>query len=293
MKLNDYPLWTALVTPFTPGGSIDYTSLKKLLNEQTSAKNALLILGSTGEALNIDTETKKNIIDFVLEQKPKVPVMVGISGHNLKETKKWMSWLETKDVDAYLCVTPLYAKPGDEGQYLWFKELMDLSTKPVMLYNVPGRTGKELSLKAVQKLSSHKNFWAIKEASGDVKKFKEYLCASNNGKVFCGDDGLFFDFAQAGSCGLVSVASNVWPKQTNLYVEKSLNNTLKAKFLWSNAADSLFIASNPIPAKALLFSQKRIEHKTMMAPLHEDDLQDLNKILLADNKVNNWFKEQK
>lgn len=288
---KQYPLWTALVTPFNTDLTIDYVSLKNLIFEQVEANNALLVLGSTGEALNISLNDKKEIVDFVLNLKLSVPVMIGVGGHDLEETKNWVKFLETKEVNAYLMVTPLYAKPGDEGQFQWFKTLMDMSSKPVMLYNVPGRTGTSLSLKAVERLKDHKNYWSIKEASGSVEKFKQYLQASGNKPVFCGDDGLFSDFSLNGSCGLVSVASNTWPKETHEYVKQCLNKTFDAKELWEKASASLFIASNPIPAKRLLWEEKRILNKTMMPPLHEDDLNDTTSILDASKNVRQWYKE--
>ena len=294
MKIDGYRLWTALVTPLTPGKKVDYPALKNLINEQVQAKNGILILGSTGEALNLSLEDKKEIVDFVTELNPVSPVMVGVGGHDLGAQKSWVKWLETKkNIQAYLMVTPIYAKPNDNGQYEWFKELMDAVTKPVMLYNVPGRAGKDLSLAAVRKLRSHKNFWGIKEASGSVKQFLEYLCASGNGKVFCGDDGLMNEFAKAGSYGLVSVASNVWPAETNLYVEQCLEGDLKDLELWKKSADSLFCVSNPIPAKALLAHEGRINSAAMMPPLSEDDMRNLDAVVNNSHAIKEWFKNNK
>ena len=293
MQLNDYRLWTALVTPFNEDLTVDYTSLAKLLKEQDEAGNGLLILGSTGEALNIDLATKKAIVEFVQTQNLNVPLMIGVGGHQYQATHNWVKWLETQNVAAYLMVTPIYAKPGDMGQYHWFKGLMDEASRPVMLYNVPGRTGKELSYRAVSMLNSHRNFWAIKEASGSVLKFKEYLRAANGAPVFCGDDGLMPDFALAGSHGLVSVASNTWPKETNLYVEKCVAEKFDAKELWTKAANSLFIASNPIPAKRILKNEGRIAHDTMMPPLCAEDLQSDALLTESCKAVRDWYQREK
>lgn len=292
MNVNDYPLWTALITPFNEDLSVDWASLENLVGEQEESGNGLLILGSTGEALNIDGETKQEIITFVKDLKPNVPIMAGVGGHNYPATKAWVQWLETQDLDAYLFVTPIYAKPGVVGQTEWFKGLMDISSKPVMLYNVPGRTGKEMELDAVRALKDHKNFWAIKEASGSVEKFKAYLEASGKGMVYCGDDALFPEFAQAGSCGLVSVASNTWPKQTKLYVDQCLNKSFDAKELWTKAANSLFCASNPIPAKRLLMKEGRIKFDVLQPPLSNMDLTDDSELMDANKNVNEWYKGQ-
>lgn len=293
MNLKDTTLWTALVTPFTPGRKVDFDSLATLIKEQSDAGNGLLILGSTGEALNIDLETRKAIVDFAIEQKSKTPIMIGVGGHDLGAQKSWTKWLETKNIDAYLMVTPIYSKPNDNGQYLWFKELMDGVTKPVMLYNVPGRAGTWLSFNAVSKLKNHPNFWAIKEAGGDVNKMKDYLAITGAGTVFCGDDGLMPQFAAAGASGLVSVAGNTWPNETNLYTQQCLNGTIKAKEMWARSANSLFCCSNPIPAKALLCAEGRIKHNTMMPPLVAIDLKDMNLLNMASNNVRAWYQENK
>lgn len=293
MNINDYNLWTALVTPLTPGLQVDFPSLEKLIAMQSQANNGLLVLGSTGEALNLSLEAKKSIVDFVLQLKPKAPLMIGIGGHDLMAQKEWLSWLETKNVHTYLMVTPLYAKPDDFGQYEWFKTLMDLSTKPVILYNVPGRCSKELSLKAVEKLQDHKYFWGIKEASGSVKKMSEYLKASNQKKVFCGDDALMPEFANAGSCGLISVASNPWPQQTSLYVEQCLNKTLKENSMWKDCANALFKASNPVPAKALMSMLGQISHDTVMPPLSQRDLKDKESLTRCSQRIDLWYAQTK
>ena len=293
MKLNNYKLWTALITPFKPNLKVDYNSLSKILLEQKSANNGLLILGSTGEALNISLEDRKQIVDFVIDQKLDLPIMVGVGGQQLQEQKQWIKWLESRNIDAYLMVTPIYSKPGTEGQVDWFNELMDISTKPVMLYNVPGRASMELSFEAVTRLKGHRNFWAIKEASGSVEKMKKYLNASGNAPVFCGDDILMSEFANNGSCGLISVASNTWPKETHLYVDHCLKGKIESIDLWKSAGGSLFIASNPVPAKALLASEKRIAHDTMMPPLSRKDLKNLKRLNNESTKIKNWYKNNK
>lgn len=291
MKLDDYNLWTALVTPLTPGLSVDFDSLGHLIKEQCEAKNGLLILGSTGEALNLSLSMRKAIVEYTIAQKPSSPIMIGVGGHALHEQIEWIEWLETKNIDAYLMVTPIYAKPGTFGQYEWFKNLMDRVSRPVMIYNVPGRAAMELSYQAITMLKDHKNYWSIKEASGSVEKMKKYLLASGNKKVFCGDDALLPSFTEAGACGLISVASNTWPKETNLYVRKSLDGSLlESATLWKEASASLFIASNPIPAKAILVSEGRISHDTMMPPLSRRDLIDTAKLTQYSEKIKTWYK---
>jgi 4-hydroxy-tetrahydrodipicolinate synthase len=289
MNVTNYSLWTAVVTPLTQTSGVDYRSLSSVVRDQEEAGNGLLILGSTAEALNLPLEEKKKIVDHVIAMNPKTPIMVGVGGHQLEETLEWINFLETKNINAYLMVTPIYAKPGPVGQYQWFKTLMDAVTKPVMLYNVPGRSAVAMATEAVEKLSNHKNFWAIKEASGSVEKFKAYLKAANGKPVYCGDDALMPDFALAGAAGLVSVASNAWPKETNLYVKKCLDKTFDDKQLWTDASNSLFVASNPVPVKRLMFENGKIATPFMVSPLTHEDMADATPVLKANEAVKNWF----
>ena len=290
MNLSSFPLWTAVITPMLHDGSIDFESLSRIIKEQDASKNGLLILGSTAEALNLNLSSRKSIIEHVVNMKPHSPIMVGVGGNLLEEQKEWISYLEKLNVHAYLLVTPHYAKPGPEGQYQWFKALMDHSSRPCMLYNVPGRTAVPMSTEAVSRLKTHKNFWAIKEASGSVEKFKEYLTAAGGKSVYCGDDALMPDFALAGSAGLVSVASNAWPRETHLYVEQCLNKTFDAKELWTKASNSLFVASNPVPVKRLMFEKGVIKTPTLAPPLSSEDMKSAAPVLEAHDKVTAWFK---
>lgn len=292
MSLANYSLWTAVVTPMMENGAVDFESLTRVVEAQDEARNGLLILGSTAEALNLNLETRKAIIEHVLNMKPTAPVMVGIGGNLMDEQKEWMTYLEGKNVHAYLLVTPHYAKPGAKGQFEWFKALMDHSTRPCMLYNVPGRTGIAMSVEAVTRLNGHRNFWAIKEASGSVEKMKEYLAAAGGKQVFCGDDALMPDFAMAGSAGLVSVASNAWPRETHLYVDQCLKKTFDAKELWTKAANSLFVASNPVPVKRLMFERGVIRSPKMAAPLTHEDMASAEPVLSAHDAVTAWFKRE-
>ena len=293
MNMQDYSLWTAVVTPLLETGAVDFDSLTKIVKQQTDAKNGLLILGSTAEALNLNLATRKSIIEHVVAMKPESPIMVGVGGNLLEEQTEWMTYLTSLNVHAYLLVTPHYAKPGAHGQYNWFKALMDHSTRPCMMYNVPGRTGVAMSTDAVSRLNTHKNFWAIKEASGSVEKFKEYKAAAGGKPVFCGDDALMPDFALAGSAGLVSVASNAWPQETNLYVKQCLAKTFDAKELWTKASNSLFVASNPVPVKRLMFEKGTIRTAKMAAPLSDADMATAAPVMEAQENVTRWFTSQK
>lgn len=294
-NLNDYPLWTAVVTPMYPDSTIDFESMEKVLKAQEAAGNAIVVLGSTGEALNLSKRECKRVLEFTMGLNLKVPVMTGLGGYNLEETIEYLQYLETLPLDAYLMVTPLYAKPGEHGQTHWFKSLMDHATKPCMLYNVPGRTAVKMNFDAIKNLSGHKNFWAIKEASGSVADFKKYAEAAPAARMYSGDDGMVFDFAPHRCVGLVSVASNIWPSETNLYVRKTLKNEMSTDEvnLWKKASDSLFIVSNPVPVKNIMWAKGMIANKTMRAPLSDRDLSDNTPLINAHEAVTEWYNKNK
>jgi 4-hydroxy-tetrahydrodipicolinate synthase len=198
-NLKKYPLWTALITPLQTSQKVDFTSLASLLREQNQVGNGILILGSTGEALNLQLDEKKHILNFVCEQNLQVPIMVGVGGHNLEETKNWIKYLETLPLDSYLMVTPIYSKPGPLGQFYWFKELLDESSRPSILYNVPSRAGTSLNHQSFSKLKDHPQLFGLKEASGSQEEFKKFRKIAPHLKIYSGDDPLWPSFARLGA----------------------------------------------------------------------------------------------
>lgn len=284
-------VWTAMVTPMTPSGSIHFDNLKTLLRRQERAGNGIVILGSTGESLNLTAAERREIIDFTCNLNLDVPVMVGVGGYGLHETLEWLAWLETRRVDAYLMVTPIYAKPGVQGQIGWFKRLMDAVERPCMLYNIPSRAGTPLLPEVITALRDHPNFWSIKEASGSVNDFPKYVGAGLGAPVFSGDDAMMWDFAALGCSGVVSVASNVWPEATRLYTRMALERALTCEevAMWQDASNALFIASNPVPAKALLEMEGYIDCKDVRLPLDADDLQHTDRLKRASQRINDWY----
>lgn len=292
--INATPLWTAIVTPMNQDSTVDFESFEKILREQEKAQNGVVILGSTGEALNLGKDECKKVLEFGLSLKLNIPVMTGIGGFNQKDTLEYVRYLNgLQGLDAYLVVTPLYAKPGEHGQTEWFKAILDLATRPCMLYNVPGRTGVKMNFNAIRNLKDHKNFWAIKEASGSVEDFKKYGEMAPKARMYSGDDGLVPDFAPHRCVGLVSVASNSWPLETRAYVVKALENKMNAAEidLWKKACDTLFIAANPVPVKNLMHAQGKIKTNVLRSPLDYRDLADNTPVLEADKNVKNWYKE--
>lgn len=290
--INSTRLWTALITPMNNDGSVDYDCLKKLCLDQQDAGNGILVLGSTAEALNLNQDEKSKIFSFINELNLTTPLMAGVGGINLESTLEDINHLNALNYDCYLLVTPLYAKPGEHGQTHWFKTLLDQSKKPCMLYNVPGRTGTSLNLSTVATLKDHKNFWAIKEASGSPIEFEKYVKTSAPKKVYSGDDAMLEDYSPLGCQGLVSVASNCWPKQTNLYTNLTLSNELGKDHQWKQWSNHLFLASNPVPVKALMNSNGQIKSPKCRAPLNHNDMSDMDLLEKSNQQVNDWYTSQ-
>lgn len=292
--MKNTKLWTALITPLKEDGSLHFSDLEKLAKRQEKAGNGLLIIGSTGEGLALSDNEKLEVLKFVSDLNPEVPVMAGVGGFNLEEQKKWVNACNKSNVDALLLVTPLYAKPGIEGQVHWFKSLLDTAEKPCMLYNIPSRTGVEMPPEVLTRLKGHENLWAVKEASGSISEYQKFREAVPDIPFFSGDDALLPFFSAAGCAGLVSVASNVWPEATKLYVEKCLKGETESMLpVWNKAVKALFSASNPVPAKLLLKEKGIIESAALKPPLVEHELKDLTELLNVDREIENWYKLNK
>lgn len=292
MNLTDTQLYTALVTPMNQNGDLHLEDLASLIHRQNEAGNGVLILGSTGEGLALSLEDKKQVVKTASSLNLDVPIMVGVGGFNLREQIEWIEYCHEFDVDSFLLVTPLYAKPGPKGQVQWFRALLDAADKPCMLYNVPSRTGTKMSPLVLTELDDHPNFKAVKEASGSIDDYQFYRKTAEQIAFYSGDDGLLPFFAMAGCDGLVSVASNVWPEATHQYVEWCLDGRGPELLpLWQECTDAMFSGPNPVPAKVLLHEKGWIENSTLHPPLIEDDIEDLSILKNADNMIQRWYKE--
>lgn len=295
MKKLDFPLFTAMITPMNTDGSVDYESLEYLLLKQEQAKVGTLVLGSTGEGLNLNPQEKRAVVKFAKELNLDVPLMVGIGGHSLPAQKEFIRYCDEVGVDSLLLVTPLYAKPGKEGQFEWFSELLSITETPCVLYNVPSRTGIKLDPEVPARLAEKfPHVTGVKEASGSVEEFKEFRKHSPDLDFYSGDDGLTEAFIKEGGVGLVSVASNVWPAQTRKMVDLMINGRFDELYQdWEESANSLFSASNPVPTKVLLQHKGWITNTTVRLPLSLNDLTSEGEeaVLESDRKINLWIKE--
>ena len=249
---------TALVTPMTPSG-IDYEALGRLIDFQIdSGINALVAVGTTGESATIEPVDQAEIIRFTVERAAgRVPVIAGSgtnnTAHVLENTKRACE----AGADAVLVVTPYYNKATQSGLVTHFTAVADISTVPVILYNVPGRTGCNLQPATVAKLAEHPNIVGLKEASGNFPQFLEImrLCGDKI-DVYSGEDALTVPMMSMGCKGAISVLSNVVPSQAVAMTDAAkAGNYEKAAQLQLQMLpliNALFSQVNPIPAKAAI-----------------------------------------
>ncbi len=290
--LKTVPLWTAIITPLQADGKIDFVSFEKLLMKQAQVGNGVILLGSTGESLALSRSEKESVLNFAMRLRLDIPMMAGVPGHQLEEALDWISFAKTSGIQGFLSVTPYYSKPGLEGQVRWFEAILNAADLPVMLYNVPSRSGTRLLPEVLSRLKGHANLWALKESSGEIASLREYQKVNSALSYYCGDDGLMADFAEAGVKGLISVASNVWPEATRKIAELCLAGKRDDLEFWPECADALFLASNPIPAKWLHHHHGEIVSPITRAPLDVRDLKETAAVLAADQRVQAWMKER-
>ena len=248
---------TALITPFR-NGEVDYDGFASLVDRQVAAGIDVLVpLGTTGETPCLEDDERIKVLQIAREHGAGLPIVVGGGTNSLKHTIRSMEMLEPYGVDAFLIVVPYYNKPTQEGQYRYFKAVAESTDKPIVLYNVPGRTGVNMTAETALRLAEIDNIVATKEASGNREQIEEILRNAPEGfNVLSGNDDDTLWMMQQGGAGIISVASNVAPRQMAEFVgalkvadyERAarLNDELTPLFT------NCFVESNPIPAKAAL-----------------------------------------
>ena len=248
---------TAIVTPMHTDGSIDYEALSRFVEFQIgSGINGLVVMGTTGENATIEPEDQKKVIAYTVEKAAgRVPVIAGTGTNNTEHVLHNTRNACQVGADAVLVVTPYYNKATQNGLVTHFTAVADESTLPVILYNVPGRTGCNLLPKTVAKLSEHPNIAAIKEATGSLAQMIEimHLCGDKI-DVYSGEDGLTVPMMAMGAKGTISVLSNVAPRQSVAMTDACLRGDYAAAAKMQcdllPLINALFSEVNPIPAKA-------------------------------------------
>ena len=257
---------TALITPFK-NGEVDYEAFAALVDRQVEAGIDFLVpLGTTGETPCLEDEERIRILQIAKEHSKGVPVVVGGGTNSLQHTIRSMKMLEPYGVDAFLIVVPYYNKPTQEGQYQYFKAVAESTDKPIVLYNVPGRTGANMTAETALRLAEVPNIVAIKEASGNREQIEAILAGAPEGfQVLSGNDDDTLWMMQQGGAGIISVASNVAPALMAEFVGAVRKGELK-KAEQMNARltplfTNCFVESNPIPAKAAMSAMGLIENE--------------------------------
>lgn len=249
--------FVALVTPFR-AGRLDEAALRAMVDVQiTNGTHGLIPCGTTGEAPSLTVAEWERVAEIVLAQAAgRVPVLIGTGTNNTEATIERTRRARELGADGALVVTPYYNRPTQEGLYQHFAAIADAVSLPLMLYNVPGRTGVNLLPETVERLARIPSIVALKEASGSVEQVSQMVAAADsNLTVLSGDDALTLPMMSVGAQGVVSVLANVAPRPVATLVESMLSGDLAgARALHHQLADltrALFIETNPIPVKAV------------------------------------------
>lgn len=279
---------TALVTPFKTDGSIDEPALRALVAWQIESKIDFLVpCGTTGETPTLSREEWLRVIQVTIEVAAgRVPIVAGATSNSTQDAvEKARTVAAIQGVDAILTASPYYNKPTQEGQYRHFRAIAEAVEKPLVLYNVPGRTGANLEPATLARLAEIPNVAAVKEASGNLSQIADVFNAvPEDFLVFSGDDAVTLPVISLGGAGVISVASNEIPQEMAELTRAALANDwatarrLHRKYLPLMQAN--FIESNPLPVKAVLAMMGRIEevYRLPLCPMKKDTRAKLEKI---------------
>jgi 4-hydroxy-tetrahydrodipicolinate synthase len=279
---------TALVTPFQQDGSIDEPALRNLVAWQVeSGIDFLIPCGTTGETPTLSHDEWLRVIDLTIEVAAgRVPIVAGATSNSTQDAvEKAREVAARPGVDAILTASPYYNKPTQEGQYRHFRAIAEAAGKPILLYNVPGRTGANIEPGTLARLAEVPNVLGVKEASGNIAQIAEALNAvPEHFLVFSGDDAITLPVIALGGVGIISVASNEIPAEMTAMTRAALSNdwvtarSIHRKYLPLMQAN--FIESNPLPVKAVLAMLGRIEevYRLPLLPMRRDTRSKLQKI---------------
>lgn len=264
----------ALVTPFTENGAIDFAAVAKIVdNLVEGGVDYILVLGTTGETPTLTSDERKALIRFVRERVAgRTHLMVGVGGNCTRDVVATLRSWDLSGYDAVLSVNPYYNKPNQEGLYQHFKAIAEASPLPIMLYNIPGRTGVNMAPETIARLANDfSNIIGVKEASGNLKQMEEVKALTpNDFLLISGDDGLTVEVIKRGGVGVISVLANVYPAETVEFVRLALDGELEKAAEKLNNLDNiisaLFEEGNPVGVKTALYV-KGVCSNTMRLPL--------------------------
>ena len=259
----------ALVTPFTSSGEIDYPALGNLVEYQlANGADFFCILATTGETPCLSSEEKVAIKQFVVEKvAERVPILMGCGGNNTAALIEEIRDADFSGIDGILSVCPYYNKPSQEGLYRHFMKVAEISPLPVVLYNVPGRTGVNLKAETTVRLATDAaNIVAIKEASGNLEQVDQIIKNKPSGfDVLSGDDALTFSMVASGAAGAISVIGNALPKEVSRMIRLEFSGEYeparRIHHMFTELYSLLFVDGNPAGVKALLSEMGLIENE--------------------------------
>ena len=262
-------LGIALITPFTSDGSIDYDALKRIIAYQLdNGADFLCILATTGETPCLTKNEKAAIKELVVDEVAgKIPILMGCGGNNTQAVVEEIQETDWKGISGVLSVCPYYSKPSQEGLYRHFKAIAKASPLPVVLYNVPGRTGINLKAETTVRLAEDcENIIAIKEAGGSLEQVDEIIKNKpDRFDVISGDDALTFPMIASGAAGVISVIGNALPKEFSRMIRLEFNGEYEAArkihHRFTELYSLLFVDGNPAGVKALLHEMGMIENE--------------------------------
>ena len=270
----------ALVTPMSPNGDVDYASLEKLIEWHIAeGTNGIVSVGTTGESSTLNPIEHIDVIDFTVKHVNKrIPVIAGTGANSTQEAIELTQESKKLGSDYALLVTPYYNKPNQRGLIAHYEAVADSVDIPQILYNVPSRTACDLIPTSVQVLSEHKNIVGIKEALDSMDRIKELvkisINANDNFSIYSGDDPTFMESLSLGAHGVISVAANIVPKSISdicsMVKSNNLDDAKKLNFINKELFRLLFVESNPIPAKWMLYKMGLIQNAIRL-PLVELD----------------------
>ena len=250
----------ALVTPFNEDLTVDFQSLGKVIDHVISGgADYLVVMGTTGESVTLNKDEKKHIVQYIIEKNNKrLPMVLGIGGNNTLEVTESINSTDLSAFGAVLSVSPYYNKPNQEGIYQHYKFIAENTNAPLILYNVPGRTGKNIEAKTTLRLANDfNNIIAIKEASGDMAQAMKILKDKpKNFKIISGDDALTLPIMAMGGCGVISVIANAFTvqfsKMVNYAISGNITEARKLHYTVFEMIGMLFEEGSPSGIKAAL-----------------------------------------
>ena len=279
----------ALITPFKEDGSVDYDALLRLVEYQVqNGIDFLCVLGTTAETPTLTAEEKKKIKSLVIERvNGRVPMLLGVGSNCTQTVIDTIKNDDMTGVDALLIAVPYYNKPSQEGIYQHYKAIAQSTKLPIVLYNVPGRTGVNMTAATTLRLAhDFDNIVAIKEASGDISQMDEIIKKKpENFDVISGDDGITFPLITLGAVGVISVIGNAFPREfsrmTRLALAGDYNSALTIHHQFTELFKLLFVDGNPAGVKAMLSMMGMIENRLRLplVPTRITTYEEMRKVL--------------